>query len=91
MAKVRCKLCGKELESINRRDFKTCGCPNKTFVTGDSTCFQVGGEDLSKIELIESTKKKEVLGSFSSEDIQFMEERRKRKVSRKLLDSVEIR
>ena len=76
MLVVRCKDCNKELVSHETQS-KSCGCPNMTTVKGDS----VTAVDLGKVLMIQSNQKqshsKDVL---SPQDLNFQEERRKRKV-----------
>ena len=73
---VRCKDCSKEVSSHGNQT-QSCGCPNMTTVKGDS----VTAVDLGKVLMIQSEKKqsksKDVL---SPQDLNFQEERRKRKI-----------
>ena len=73
MIVVRCKLCGTEVKSPH-----SCGCPNMTTVKGDS----LTAVDLSKVLMIQSTQKKNSKNTnvLSPQDLNFQEERRKRKV-----------
>ena len=76
MLVVRCKVCNKEITG-HKTQTKCCGCSNMTTVTGES----VTAVDLSKVVMLQPTKKefkKESL--FSPQELQFQEERRKRKV-----------
>ena len=76
MLVVRCKDCNKELVSHETQS-KSCGCPNMTTVKGDS----VTAVDLSHVIMIQSNKKQSKQQSlFSPQELQFQEERRKRKV-----------
>ena len=76
MLVVRCRDCNTEISS-HETQAKSCGCPNMTTVKGDS----VTAVDLGKVLMIQSEKKqsksKDVL---SPQDLNFQEERRKRKV-----------
>ena len=76
MLVVRCRECNKEISS-HETQARSCGCPNMTTVKGDS----VTAVDLGKVLMIQSEKKqsksKDVL---SPQDLNFQEERRKRKV-----------
>ena len=76
MVSVRCRVCGKELDGSSGRA-KSCGCPNMTTVTGDN----VTAKDLTKIVMLNSGKRIEK-DSLTSADLQWQEERRKRKVKR---------
>ena len=76
MLVVRCRDCNTEIRS-HETQAKSCGCPNMTTVKGDS----VTAVDLGKVLMIQSEKKqsksKDVL---SPQDLNFQEERRKRKI-----------
>ena len=74
---VRCKDCNKEVSSHDTQA-KSCGCPNMTTVKGDS----VTAVDLSRVVMIQSTTKKEFKTKdvLTPQDLNFQEERRKRKV-----------
>ena len=77
MLVVQCKDCRKEITS-HETQAKSCGCPNMTTVKGDS----VTAVDLGKVLMIQSTqnknsKSKDVL---TPQDLNFQEERRKRKI-----------
>ena len=76
MVSVRCRACGKELDGGSGRA-KSCGCPNMTTVHGEN----VTARDLNKVVMLTSSKryKEEAL---SASDLQWQEERRKRKVKR---------
>ena len=72
--KVRCRSCGKELSGHPSRAI-SCGCSNMTTIRGD----KISAVDLSQVVMLNSyTSKKENV--LSSEDVQWQESRRKRKV-----------
>ena len=71
---VRCKECNTELCSNNKT--QVCGCPNMMSVRGD----KVSAQDLSKVVMINSDKKKVSDKVLSNQDLAYQEERRKRKV-----------
>ena len=76
MLVVQCKDCRKEITSHEPQS-KSCGCPNMMTVKGDS----VTAVDLSHVVMIQSNKKQSKHQSlFSPQELQFQEERRKRKV-----------
>ena len=76
--KVRCRSCGKELIGHPSRAI-SCGCSNMTTIRGD----KISAVDLSQVVMLNSyTSKKENV--LSSEDVQWQESRRKRKVSKKI-------
>ena len=76
MLVVQCKDCRKEISS-HETQAKSCGCPNMMTVQGDS----VTAVDLSRVIMIQSNNKQSKQESlFSPQELQFQEERRKRKV-----------
>ena len=74
---VRCKDCSKELSSHGNQT-QSCGCPNMTTVKGDS----VTAVDLTRVVMIQSTQKKNFKSKdvLTPQDLNFQEERRKRKI-----------
>ena len=72
MLSVRCKQCNVELTSSSKT--QVCGCPNMMTITGDA----VSAVDLKKV-VITRLDKKETEG-LTSNDLQWQEKRRKRKV-----------
>ena len=74
MVSVRCRACGKELDGGSGRA-KSCGCPNMTTVTKDN----ITARDMSKVVML-NTSKRIKDESLSPQDLQWQEERRKRKV-----------
>ena len=77
MLVVQCKDCRTEITS-HETQVRSCGCPNMTTVKGDS----VTAVDLSHVIMIQSSTKKnsKTESLFSPQELQFQEERRKRKV-----------
>ena len=76
MLVVRCRDCNKEVSS-HETQVRSCGCPNMTTVKGDS----VTAVDLTKVIMIQSSNKKQSQTNvLSPQDLNFQEERRKRKV-----------
>ena len=77
MLVVRCKDCNTEISS-HETQAKSCGCPNMMTVQGDS----VTAVDLTRVLMIQSNTKKDSKQQslFSPQELQFQEERRKRKV-----------
>ena len=71
---VRCKECNTELCSNNKT--QVCGCPNMMSVRGD----KVSAQDLSKVVMINSDKKKLSDKVLSNQDLAYQGQRRKRKV-----------
>ena len=77
MLVVRCRECQKEITSHPSQSH-SCGCPNMMTVKGDS----VTAVDLGRVLMIQSstTKKSKKTNVLSPQDLNFQEERRKRKV-----------
>ena len=77
MLVVRCRDCNKEITS-HETQTRSCGCPNMMTVQRDS----VTAVDLSRVIMLQSTqnKKSKQQSLFSPQELQFQEERRKRKV-----------
>ena len=76
MVSVRCRACGKELDGGSGRA-KSCGCPNMTTVTKDN----ITARDMSKVVML-NTNKRFKEESLTPQDLQWQEERRKRKVKK---------
>ena len=76
MLRIRCKNCNKELES-HPTQTKCCGCSNMTTVRDD----KITAVDLSKVVMLTTNKEYKDSG-LTSQDLQWQEERRKRKVRR---------
>jgi ribosomal protein L37E len=74
--KIRCRMCGKELESRSGKAV-TCGCPNMATIRDD----KISAKDLSQIVLLNSVQSKKN-GVLTNEDIMWQEARRQRKVKR---------
>ena len=75
MIKVRCKECGKELTSDAGKTL-ACGCPNMMTLKGDV----VTAVDLNNVIMIRSNDENLRSHGLTSQDLQWQEERRKRKV-----------
>ena len=76
MLVVRCRDCNKEISS-HETLARSCGCSNMMTVKGDS----VTAVDLNRVIMIQSTNKKQSKTNvLSPQDLNFQEERRKRKV-----------
>ena len=71
---VRCKDCNREITSTNKT--QVCGCQNMMTVKGDS----VTALDLSRVVMVNSTKKEQKTNVLTSQDLAFQEARRQRKV-----------
>ena len=77
MLSVRCRSCGKELEGTSNRA-RSCGCPNMTTVTKDN----ITARDMSKVVMLNSGRSIKDDNALTASDLQWQEERRKRKVKR---------
>ena len=76
MIVVRCKECGTELTSTSKVQF--CGCPNQMRVVDN----KVGAVDLDKVVMVSNNIERRIDSHFSKEELQYQEERRRRKVRR---------
>lgn len=72
---IRCKDCNVELQGHSTKT-KCCGCPNMTTIRGD----KISAIDLSRVIMVNSTIQKSENKYLTSQDLEFQEERRKRKV-----------
>ena len=74
LIKVRCKSCSKEIRSAAGKSV-CCGCANMTTIKGDV----ISAVDLSNVVMLNTyTKKKD--GGLSTEQIEWQEQRSKRKI-----------
>ena len=75
MIVVRCKECGKEITGQSGKTL-ACGCPNMMTVNEDS----VTAVDLTRTIMVRSNEEPSISQGLTSQDLQWQEERRKRKV-----------
>ena len=75
MLSIRCKECGREVHG-HPTQARSCGCPNMSTVKGDS----ITAVDLGKVVMLNSGKNTEKDNSLTPSDLQWQEDRRKRKV-----------
>ena len=75
MIVVRCTSCGKELQGQSSRII-CCGCSNMTSINEDV----ISANNMDLVVLLQNNKKVKKQSLFSEEDLQYQEERRKRKV-----------
>ena len=73
--RVQCRVCGKELQG-NSGKTHTCGCSNMMTVRGDT----VSAVNMSDVIMLNSNKPKRVNEGLTQQDIEWQEQRRKRKV-----------
>ena len=76
MLSVRCRVCGKELDGHPTRT-KCCGCPNMTTIRGDNE----SARDLTQVVMLTAGRKVQQ-DALTPGDLQWQEERRKRKVKK---------
>ena len=75
MLSIRCKECGREV-SGHPTQARSCGGPNMATVMGDS----ITAVDLNRVIMLNSGKSIEKDNSLTPQDMQWQEDRRKRKV-----------
>ena len=76
MITIRCKECRKELTSTSKIQF--CVCPNQMSIVGD----KIGAKDLDKVVMVTINVERKIDSHFSSQELIYQEERRRRKVRR---------
>ena len=74
MISSRCKSCNKELIGQQTKTV-SCGCPNMAIITGD----KISAVDLKQVVMLNSTKEIQKTNVLAPEDLDFQEQRRKRK------------
>ena len=72
--KVRCRSCGKEVESLSGKTV-TCGCSNMVTISNDV----VSAQNLNKVVMLNTSSRKEKTG-LTTEQLAWQESRRNRKV-----------
>ena len=72
---IRCKDCNTELQGHPTKT-SCCGCPNMTTIRGD----KISAEDLTHVIMVNSFAPQNGNKYLTPQDLQFQEERRKRKV-----------
>ena len=72
--RVRCRSCGKEVESLSGKTV-TCGCPNMVTISGDV----ISAVDMAKVVMLNTSSRKEKTG-LTTEQLAWQESRRNRKV-----------
>lgn len=75
MLKILCRACNTELTSHPSKAH-SCGCSNMTMVVGE----KISANDLSLVQIVSGIPKKNENGVLTPQDLQFQEERKKRKV-----------
>ena len=74
--RVRCRSCGKEVESQSGKT-ASCGCPNMVTISGDV----ISASDMSNVIML-SPRREEKESHFSRQDMEWQESRRSRKIRR---------
>tara|TARA_B100000161_G_scaffold47324_1_gene29999 strand:+ start:207 stop:461 length:255 start_codon:yes stop_codon:yes gene_type:complete len=74
--RVRCRSCGKEVESRSGKTI-SCGCSNMVTISGDV----ISAVDMAEVVMLNSKKSKKN-SLFSREEMEWQEDRRRRKVRR---------
>ena len=74
--RVRCRSCGREVESLNGKTI-SCGCSNMVTISGDV----ISAVDMAKVVMLNSKKSKKN-SLFSREEMEWQEDRRRRKIRR---------
>ena len=74
--RVRCRSCGKEVESRSGKTI-SCGCSNMVTISGDV----ISAVDMAKVVML-NPKKSKKNSLFSREEMEWQEDRRRRKVRR---------
>ena len=75
--KVRCRSCGKEVEGAAGRAV-SCGCPNRVTIVGDVA----SAVDMDKVVMLNSYGLNKEKDGLTDQDLQWQEQRRRRKVRR---------
>jgi len=76
--RIRCRSCNKEVVGCAGKSV-SCGCPNMASVIGDV----VSAKDMDQVIMLNSyMPKKEKKEGLTDQDLQWQEQRRKRKVKR---------
>ena len=73
--RVQCRVCGKELQGNSGKTY-SCGCSNMMTVRGDT----VSAVDMSDVIMLNSYTPKVKNEGLTQQDIEWQEQRRKRKV-----------
>ena len=76
MIVVRCKQCNKEVKGSTQT--QTCGCPNMLTVSEDT----FSARDMSMVVMVSNTTLSNKKDGLTDQDLQWQEQRRKRKVRR---------
>ena len=73
--RVRCRSCGKELESAAGKSV-CCGCSNMTTIKGDV----ISANDMGEVIMLNSYSPKKKSEGLTDQDLEWQNQRRKRKI-----------
>ena len=73
--RVRCRSCGKELESAAGKSV-CCGCSNMTTIKGDV----ISANDMGEVIMLNSYSPKKKNDELTDQDLQWQNQRRQRKI-----------
>ena len=73
--RVRCRSCGKELESAAGKSV-CCGCSNMTTIKGDV----ISANDMGAVIMLTSYSSKKKSEGLTDQDLEWQNQRRKRKI-----------
>ena len=76
MLVIRCKECRKEL--VNSSKIQFCGCPNQMSIVDN----KISAKDLDKVVMVTNNVERKIDSHFSTQELLYQEERRRRKVKR---------
>jgi len=76
MLVIRCKECRKELTNSSKIQF--CGCPNQMSIVDN----KISAKDLDKVVMVTNNVERKIDSHFSTQELLYQEERRRRKVKR---------
>ena len=76
MLVIRCKECRKELTNSSKVQF--CGCPNQMSIVDN----KISAKDLDKVVMVTNNVERKIDSHFSTQELLYQEERRRRKVKR---------
>ena len=73
--RVRCRSCGREVESRNGKTI-SCGCSNMVTISGDV----ISANDMSKVVMLSTDSNRKPSSLFTRDELSWQEARNNRKV-----------
>ena len=73
--RVRCRSCNKEVEGVSGKSV-CCGCSNMTTIKGNV----ISAVDMAKVVMLNTYNPVDIDNSLSPSELEWQEDRRKRKV-----------